>query len=122
MLGATALLILTVGGCPGLQDLICPDCPDPNCPDCPEPNCPEPNCPDCNQPEPNAPQKAIHERIFTEILGDPDYQGTKSCLNCHSDHAFDIMETGHWNWNGPVTNIAGLENESHGKLDLLNNF
>lgn len=111
LLGAATLLALTVGGCP---DLLCPECP--------EPNCPDPNCPDPNVPDPNTPEKAVHEKIFTEILGDPDYKGTQSCLNCHADHAFDIMETAHWSWNGPVKNIAGLENESHGKLDLLNNF
>lgn len=117
LLGAATLMTLTVAGCPGFP---CPTCPEPNCVDCPEPNCPD--CPEPNTPEPNAPEKALHERIFTEILDNPDYNGTQTCLNCHSDHALDILETAHWNWNGPVKNIAGLENESHGKLDLLNNF
>ena len=90
MLGAAALLILTVGGCPDLQGLFCPDCPEPNCPEPNCPDCPEPNCPDCNAPEPNAPQKALHERIFTEILGDPEYKGTRSCLNCRAKHSMRL--------------------------------
>ncbi len=68
------------------------------------------------------PSDVSHETLFTENLGNPDYQGTQTCLTCHSDHATDIMETAHWNWGGAVANVAGLEGEIHGKVDFINNY
>jgi hypothetical protein len=32
------------------------------------------------------------------------------------------METGHWNWAGVVNNIAGIEGQTHGKVDLINDY
>ena len=69
-----------------------------------------------------APDEPLHKTLFTDNLGDPNYQGTETCLTCHSDHAADIMETGHWNWGGAVDNIAGLEGQTHGKVDLINDY
>ena len=67
--------------------------------------------------------KPLHERIFVDALLINEYKGTAdSCLICHSDHARDILETGHWNWRGVVTNIEGIEGETRGKKDLLNNL
>ena len=67
--------------------------------------------------------KSLHERIFVDVLGVSEYQGTaSSCLICHSDHARDILDTAHWNWQGAVDNIAGLEGEQHGKQDLMNSY
>ena len=63
-----------------------------------------------------ASQDPLHKTFFD------DYQGTQTCLTCHDDHAADIMETGHWNWGGAVDNIAGLEGQTHGKVDLVNNY
>jgi hypothetical protein len=68
-------------------------------------------------------EKTLHEKIFVDILGQTEFDGiASSCLICHSNHARDILETAHWNWQGPVTNIEGLEGELHGKRDLLNNL
>ncbi|MCK4659229.1 MAG: hypothetical protein KAV82_06870 [Phycisphaerae bacterium] len=67
-------------------------------------------------------EEPLHKTLFTDNLGDPNYQGTQTCLTCHSDHATDIMETGHWNWSGAVDNVAGLEGENHGKVDLVNDY
>lgn len=112
--GLAVALTGTLGGCPAIP------C-DPNT--CPDPNCPDPNCPDCNEPDPNAVAKTLHQRIFEDVLGKTAYEGTAdSCLICHSDHARDILESAHWKWQGPVTNIAGLEGEIHGKRDLINNL
>ncbi len=66
-------------------------------------------------------EKTFHEIQF-ESLGDPNYQGTQDCLTCHSNHGADIMESAHWNWGGAVDNIAGLEGEIHGKVDLVNDY
>jgi len=66
--------------------------------------------------------KPLHEKLF-EVLGLSEYEGTAgSCLICHSDHGQDILKTAHWKWKGTVTNIAGLEGATHGKVDLINNF
>jgi Cys-rich repeat protein len=68
-----------------------------------------------------APEEPQHKTLF-ESLGEPDYQGTQTCLTCHSAHATDIMDSGHWNWSGAADNIAGLEGENHGKVDLINDY
>ena len=67
-------------------------------------------------------EERLHEKLFTDNLDDPNYQGTQTCLTCHSNHATDILETAHWNWSGPADNIAGLEGEPHGKVDLVNDY
>ncbi len=69
-----------------------------------------------------SPEQPRHQTLFAENLDDPNYQGTQTCLTCHADHAADIMETGHWNWAGSVNNIAGLEGQTHGKFDLINDY
>ena len=63
-----------------------------------------------------------HQTRFTETLGDADYHGTETCLTCHADHAADIMQTAHWNWGGAVDDIEGLEDQTHGKVDLINDY
>lgn len=121
--GAMLTAVLSLGGCPIDLSGFCPDC------NCPEPNCPEANCPDCNTPDSNVPDaneppataRTRHEIIFTDILPD-GYEGTQSCLVCHSDVAEDVVDSAHWGWQGTVANIAGLEGEVHGKFDLINNF
>ncbi len=63
-----------------------------------------------------------HQTLFTDNLDDPNYQGTQTCLTCHANHAADIMESAHWNWSGAVDNIEGLEDQTHGKVDLINDY
>jgi octaheme c-type cytochrome (tetrathionate reductase family) len=60
----------------------------------------------------------IHELYFGTIL----YEGTESCLMCHEEEARGVLDMAHFKWQGTVENIAGLEGETHGKNDLLNNF
>ena len=67
-------------------------------------------------------EKPVHETRFTESFDDPNYRGTQDCLTCHADRAEDIMETGHWKWSGALANVAGLEGEIHGKVDLINDY
>jgi len=66
-------------------------------------------------------QKTLHERIFTEILPD-GFRTTADCLICHSNVGDDLLETGHWNWEGTPTRVAGQTNGTHGAKDLLDNF
>ena len=60
----------------------------------------------------------IHELYFSAIL----YEGTESCLMCHEDQGANVLDTGHFKWEGKTENIVGLEGGLHGKNDLLNNF
>lgn len=101
---ASAFVFLLVGGCPWLNP----------------PNSNENENANVND-NGSATDKPRHERIFTDILPE-GYQGTQSCLTCHAAEAQDLLQTGHWNWAGTVANIAGLEGQTHGKIDLLNNF
>jgi octaheme c-type cytochrome (tetrathionate reductase family) len=50
------------------------------------------------------------------------YEGTQTCLMCHESEGAEMLETGHFKWAGKATNIDGLENGQHGKVDLINNF
>jgi hypothetical protein len=103
VLALGALVVVGLGGC----NLVLPPPP-----------------PDGDGPDDgDGTEMTFHERIFVDILGKTEYDGTgDSCLLCHEDHARDILETAHWKWEGPVTNIEGLEGEVHGKRDLINNL
>jgi hypothetical protein len=65
--------------------------------------------------------KPLHQRIFEDIL-EAEFDGTGKCVACHADHALDILETGHWKWQGVTTTIAGEAGQTHGKTDLINNL
>jgi octaheme c-type cytochrome (tetrathionate reductase family) len=60
----------------------------------------------------------IHEIYFSAIL----YEGTESCLMCHEKEGLAALEMGHFKWEGKTDRMAGLEGQTHGKNDLLNNF
>lgn len=60
----------------------------------------------------------IHELYFSTIL----YEGTESCLMCHQDAAMEILDTGHFKWEGTMENVVGFEGQQLGKKTLLNNF
>jgi hypothetical protein len=62
-----------------------------------------------------------HDIIFTQVLAG-GYEGTDSCLSCHSAQGQDLLATAHWKWSGISYRIEGHENEIHGKIDLLNNL
>jgi octaheme c-type cytochrome (tetrathionate reductase family) len=50
------------------------------------------------------------------------YEGTKTCLMCHEKEGAEMLDSGHFKWEGKTDNIVGLEGEIHGKNDLINNF
>ncbi len=66
----------------------------------------------------SANDESIHELYFSVIL----YEGTESCLMCHQKEGEAALEMGHFKWEGTSNRIAGLEGQSHGKNDLINNF
>lgn len=72
-------------------------------------------------PPPPEPVPFSHATHFTEN----PYVGPNmntACVGCHSKEVQDLMHTGHWNWAGTTANIVGVETETHGKKDLINNF
>ena len=60
----------------------------------------------------------IHDLYF-ELR---EYEGTKTCLMCHEEEGTQMLDSAHFKWEGKSENIAGQENEIHGKNDLINNF
>lgn len=75
--------------------------------------------------DPNDANKSVHEQIMTEILPN-GYEGTSTCLACHSGPALDLMDTAHWKWEGPVGDLVDQDGVAtdgdHGKIDMLNAF
>ena len=61
---------------------------------------------------------ALHKGFFT----DHPYEGTESCMACHSTVGEEIITTGHFTWKGVAANIEGFEGGEHGKIDIINNF
>ena len=55
-------------------------------------------------------EKIFHEQVFTEILP-AGYQGPASCQVCHQNLAQDLIQTGHWNWQGKAANLIGHSSE-----------
>ncbi|MBL7076431.1 MAG: tetrathionate reductase family octaheme c-type cytochrome [Kiritimatiellae bacterium] len=48
---------------------------------------------------------------------------TRRCLECHEDAAHELMQTAHWKWLGPETEIPGRDLKmAIGKKNLINNF
>lgn len=78
------------------------------------------SCSDDNDPVP-----AQTPFSHAEHFADNPYVGPNmntACVGCHAKEVQDLMHTGHWNWAGTAANIVGVETESHGKKDVINNF
>jgi octaheme c-type cytochrome (tetrathionate reductase family) len=66
---------------------------------------------------------ASHEVDIHDLYFDlRPYEGTKTCLMCHEEEGIQMLDSAHFKWEGKVENIVGLEGETHGKNDLINNF
>ena len=61
---------------------------------------------------------ALHVDFFT----DNDYEGTRSCMNCHGPVGEEMLTNAHFTWEGVAANITGYDGGIHGKNDLINNF
>ena len=73
----------------------------------------------CGTPPPTPPQPTFHQTVFTRIIPQ-GYSGPTDCLICHENIALELIQTGHWLWEGTSVNIVGHTTEIHGKRDLLN--
>jgi len=60
----------------------------------------------------------IHDLFFSMR----DYEGTSSCLMCHEDEGDQMLNAGHFTWEGYTDRVVGIEGESVGKNNLINNF
>ena len=66
---------------------------------------------------------AIHEVDIHDLFFSlRPYEGTKSCLTCHESEGTEMLNTGHFTWAGKTERIVGIEGQTHGKNDLINNF
>ena len=66
-------------------------------------------------------QPTFHETVFTKVVPE-GFQGPASCQICHLNLAQDLLQYGHWNWEGTSTNIVGQRTGINGKRTLLNGF
>ncbi len=76
---------------------------------------------DCNALA-NAPDEGLVAKFHSDWFAEKTYEGADDCLVCHGAIGDDILTTAHWNWEGTVLAIEGLEGETHGKTDIINNF
>ena len=60
----------------------------------------------------------IHDLFFSMR----DYEGTSSCLMCHESEGEQMLNAGHFTWEGYTDRVVGIEGESVGKNNLINNF
>lgn len=63
-----------------------------------------------------------HSAFFSEEFASGQ-DVTKRCLECHDNAAHEVMQTAHWKWLGPETELPGRsEKMAIGKKNLINNF
>jgi len=60
----------------------------------------------------------IHD-LFFELR---PYEGTLSCMTCHTSEAMEMLDSAHFTWAGRTDKVVGLEGEVVGKNNLINNF
>ncbi|WP_078121032.1 tetrathionate reductase family octaheme c-type cytochrome [Thiosocius teredinicola] len=63
-----------------------------------------------------------HSQVHVNYFTANPYLGTESCIECHADEAAEVLDSGHWNWQGIAANVVSVESEFHGKRDFMNNF
>jgi octaheme c-type cytochrome (tetrathionate reductase family) len=108
-------------GTPGTDGISCWDLNENGVPDLPDEDTNGDgvvNVEDCRAPGGAYDPAGLHAGFFKEN----PYEGTQDCLYCHGKIADEILETGHWNWQGVAANLEGFEAEIHGKNDIINNF
>ena len=50
------------------------------------------------------------------------YEGTKTCLMCHTEQAKDVFESIHYQWKAEAPNIVNAEGQQLGKMITTNDF
>lgn len=78
-----------------------------------------------NDPWDNVPVRPPHTSHVDLIQGDltSGPEVTQACLECHTEAAFQVMDTVHWTWESDPVQIEGRpESVTIGKKNQLNNF
>jgi octaheme c-type cytochrome (tetrathionate reductase family) len=76
---------------------------------------------DCN-PLANIPDEGVVAKFHSDWFAEKTYESADDCLVCHGAIGDDILTTAHWKWEGTALGIDGLEGQTHGKKDIINNF
>lgn len=50
------------------------------------------------------------------------YEGTKTCLTCHSSEAYDVHASLHYQWKGETPAVVGANGQLMGKMGSINDF
>ena len=79
------------------------------------------------QPDPWKTVKRHREHLDHSVFFQEEFSSgqevTRRCLECHEDAAHEVMQTAHWKWLGPETEIPGRDlTMAIGKKNLINNF
>lgn len=78
-----------------------------------------------DSPSDHLPKRAPHTD-HTNLIEGPFATGsevTLTCLSCHDDAAYEVMQTTHWTWQAPAVKVEGRDEPiSTGKANVINNF
>ena len=67
-------------------------------------------------PSPDNPLEGSHADRFTV------FNGTKTCLKCHTTEALQVHDSVHYQWKGDASESVGLNTPEAGKLGGINDF
>ena len=70
---------------------------------------------ECEQ-NPPPPMQGSHKGRFST------FEGTKTCLKCHTDEAVNVHSSVHYQWKGEASEVEGLNEPVAGKLGGINDF
>jgi octaheme c-type cytochrome (tetrathionate reductase family) len=67
------------------------------------------------------PDLTPHEQAF--LYDRPmGYSGPGDCVDCHAKEVADVKASFHFKWDYVTDQVVGHETDTHGKVDILNNF
>ena len=51
-----------------------------------------------------------------------DFEGTKTCLECHREEAEQFISSQHYQWEGATPDLANADGQRLGKMSMINDF
>ena len=51
-----------------------------------------------------------------------DYEGTKTCLECHREEAEQFISSQHYQWEGGTPDLVNADGKRYGKMSMINDF
>jgi hypothetical protein len=64
----------------------------------------------------------IQEQEYSHAAYFEQYEGTKTCLQCHKDEAENFFHSQHYQWRGNAPQIVNAKNRKLGKINTINDF